>query len=463
MSMQRTPTGAAVSEQPTVLLIEPPGLFLEGHGHTRQVLPLGLASVGASVADVARVRLLLPDTRAYTGPEPWDEILAAVAEEAPAVVGLTAVTATFPAASHLAALIKERWPTLPIVLGGVHASTLPRESLAAAPAIDWLISGEGEGAFGELLAALQANDGRRASPEQIAGLHWRDEQGDHHAAPPRPPQADLDALPTPLHDGLVWPQDIQPAFHQAVITLRGCPYRCIYCAVPGLDASRTRYRSATRIVDEIADLRARFDIDYLLFHDSVFTLHRKRTLALCREMIDRGQQIPFCCQTRADRLDPALLQAMVQAGLHQVFFGIESGDPETLRRIRKDMPLSQIRDAVAMVKAAGVRCSGFFMIGWPWEDEATMERTADFACDLGLDAVSLFSATPLPGTELWRLAANATLPESIDFRRPQVNLTTLTDEDFTRVYDRIAGRIDTHNIDRMMQGGADGRLNWISP
>lgn len=449
-----------MSKRPRVLLIEPPGLFLDGNGLTRQVLPLGLASVGAAVAQRADVRLLLPDTRARTTGDPWQELLAAVADEAPDVIGMTAVTAIFPSAVVLAELIKARWPKLPIVLGGVHASTEPAAALAAAPAIDWLISGEGELAFGELLDALMTGDGTVASPESIAGLHWRDPSGDHRAAPPRPPIVDLDALPPPLRTGLVWPQDIQPAFHQAMITLRGCPYRCVYCAVPGLDANRTRYRSAAAVVNEIADLRQRFGIDYLLFHDSVFTLNRRRTLALCAEMVRRQQQIPFCCQTRADRVDPALLEVMVQAGLHQVFFGIESGDPETLRRIRKDIPLPRIRAAVNEVKALGVRCSGFFMIGFPWEDAATMQRTADFACDLGLDAVSLFSATPLPGTELWRLASATKLPESIDFRRPQVNLTALPDDDYAQLYARIAAQIAASNQAAMMASGG-ARLDWV--
>ena len=453
-----------MNERPRVLLIEPPGLFLDGAGLTRQVLPLGLASVGAAVAGRAHVRLLLPDTRARHAGDPWALILAAIADEAPDVIGMTAVTANFPSAARLAGLIKGRWPRLPIVLGGVHASTEPKAALVAAAAVDWLIAGEGELAFGELLAALMAGQGVVAQPELIGGLHWRDAEGQHRAASPRPPIADLDALPPPLRDGLVWPQDIQPAFHQAMITLRGCPYRCIYCAVPGLDANRTRFRSASAVVDEIADLRARFGIDYLFFHDSVFTLNRRRTLALCDEMVRRGQQIRFCCQTRADRVDPALLSAMVAAGLHQVFFGIESGDPDTLRRIRKDMPLSRIRAAVAEVKALGLRCSGFFMIGFPWEDADTMTRTADFACDLGLDAVSLFSATPLPGTELWQLAEASKMPESVDFRRPQVNLTAMNDAAYTELYDRIEARVVTYNQAAMMgPGGGGARLNWIAP
>lgn len=444
-----------------VLLVDPPELFLRGLGHTRQVQPLGLAYVGAAIADLCEVRFLLPDTRTYTGGDPWGELFAAIESEAPDLIGITAVTATFTTAATLADGIRARWPTVPIVLGGVHASTLPSESLRAAPAIDCVVRGEGENAMRELVLAMRVHGPAAVrSPSSIAGLWWRDGEA-IKSSPPRPAVADLDSLPMPLREGFVWPDDVQDGLYQAVVTLRGCPYRCIYCAVPSLDDRRTRYRSAANIADEIASLRERHGIDYLFFHDSVFTLHRKRTLALCDTLIERGLQTPFCCQTRADRLDAELLDRMVDAGLHQVFFGIESGDPESLRRIRKDMPLATITTAVELVRSRGVRCSGFFMIGFPWQDAKIMQQTADFAVGLGLDAVSLFSATPLPGTELWDMSQGAAFPDSIDFRAPQVNLTALGDEAYAALYGRIQAQLAQHNTDRMLAGLGDARRDWM--
>lgn len=156
--------------------------------------------------------------------------------------------------------------------------------------------------------------------------------------------------------------------------------------------------------------------------------------------------MPFECQTRADRVDPELLEVMKAAGCHQIFFGIESGDEESLRRIRKRMPLDRIRQAVRWVKEAGIRCTGFFIVGFPWETEAMMRRTADFACDLGLDAISLFSATPLPGTELWEMGGGDHLPDSIDFTTPQVNLTTLSGPAYRELYERIQSQVEDYNF-----------------
>ena len=144
-----------------------------------------------------------------------------------------------------------------------------------------------------------------------------------------------------------------------------------------------------------------------------------------------------------------LLGRMKQAGCEQIFFGIESGDTDSLKRMRKNMDLETIRDAVRMVKDLGIRCTGFFMIGFPWETSAEMNRTADFATSLGLDAVSLFSATPLPGTELWDMVDSSLVPDSVDFRTPQANVTTLPDDRYAALFSGIKAGLDDYNQTQM--------------
>ncbi len=442
-----------------LLLVDPPDLFLRGHGHTRHVQPLGLAYIGAFLAPHHDVRFLLPDTRAYRGEDPWGMIATAILEEAPDVVGITAVTAQYPSARRLAEVAKEVDPTIVTVLGGTHATSLPAQALREAPCLDYLVAGEGELTMRELLAGLEQGNLR---PAEVLGLVWRDGE-EIRRNPPRPSLRELDRLPFPLRDNLVWPQDIQPAFYQAMVTLRGCPYRCIYCAVPSSNDRKTRYRSATNVVDEIEQLRTRYRIPYLFFHDSVFTLNRKRTVRICEQMLERGQVVPFACQTRADRVTPELLDLMKRAGCHQIFFGIESGDVDSLKKIKKSMALETIREAVAWVKERGIRCTGFFMVGFPWENEALIRQTADFACAIDLDAISLFSATPLPGTELWDMAGGSHLPDSIDFTTPQVNLTGLGTR-YPEVFAAVKAQIDRYNLGAMQRSMAaawTARRSWM--
>ncbi|MFZ5482230.1 MAG: B12-binding domain-containing radical SAM protein, partial [Myxococcota bacterium] len=188
-------------------------------------------------------------------------------------------------------------------------------------------------------------------------------------------------------------------------------------------------------------------VPYLFFHDSVFTLHRKRTLELCRLLVARDLVVPFTCQTRADRLDDELLDALAAAGCRHVMFGIESGDAETLARIHKAMPLARVRESVAATRARGMRTTGFFMIGFPWETREAIERTADFAVEVGVDMVSLFSAVPLPGTELWEIAGGG-VPDAVDFRAPQVNLTRIPD--YPELFAAVKARLTAYNEARML-------------
>jgi len=423
-------------------------MFLAGDGRTRHVQPLGLGYLGAVLAPHHDVRFLLPDVHPYLGTDPWGELGRAVADEAPDVLAITAVTATYPAAVRLAQVARQVRPELVVVLGGTHASADPEGALRGAPDVDYVVRGEGETAIVALAEQLAAGT---LAPATLPGLVWRAEGDRVIQNPPGPPLADLDALPFPLRAAhhVRWGETLHPSFFQALITLRGCPYRCVYCAVPQSVDRKTRYRSPGNVLDEIAHLRHAHDVPALFFHDSVFSLHRERTLALCRGMRWRGLALPFTCQTRTDRVDPELLDAMAAAGCQQLFFGIESGDVESLRRIRKLVPLDGIRATVELVRSRGIRCSGFFIVGFPWEDETVIARTVDFAVGLGLDAISLFSATPLPGTELWELAGGAHLPDSIDFRTPQVNLTRLDDAAYADVFARARARIERHNEDRM--------------
>ena len=431
-----------------VLLVDPPDLFLEGKGWTRQVLPTGLGHLTAVLRRDHDAAMLLPDTRAYTGGDPWGEILRAAAAFAPDVVGITAVTAVYPAARRLVALFAEQLPSCRLVLGGVHVTFRPDEA-ARLPGVDAVVTGEGEESLLALLAGWEAEArGAPFDPASIPGVVVADDGGRVRHGPPRRPIADLDALPFPDREAQLFRDDLQPAFFQSLITLRGCPYRCIYCSVPSGPEGRTRYRSPDNVTDEIARLRDRHGASYLFFHDSVFTLHRRRTLELCDTLAARGVRLPFAIQTRTDRVDEELLDRLVEVGLHQVFFGIESGDDESLRLIRKAMPRPEIRRAVDWVRRRGVRATGFFMIGFPWEQEEQIRRTADFACELGLDALSLFSATPLPGTELWEMSRQP-VAEAIDFRGPALNLTALPDQRYAELVHEVRARFDEHNQRRL--------------
>ncbi len=420
-----------------VMLCDPPNASRAAVSPAVPVHPMALGYLAAALSPGHDVRQLVPDIRARDGTPAWDDVEAELAAFQPELVGITAVTHSFPAALQLAALAKRACPRTTVVLGGPHASARPASAFAC-PDVDGVVVGEGE----VTLRALA--DG--ANPIGLPGTWWRGDDGRPVPGPARAPVDDLDTIAFPRRDGVLWSDDVHPAFYQSIITLRGCPYACIYCAVPSLDDRKTRYRSPANVLDEIQFLRDQYQVPYLFFHDSVFTLNRKRTEAILHGMIERHLDVPFCCQTRVDRVDGPLLSLMRRAGCHQVFYGIESGHPETLRRMKKAVPLSQAREAVRLTLAEGIRASGFFMVGFPWETEAHLDATAEFATSIGLEALSLFSATPLPGTELERLSG-VTAPPDVDFRRPEVNLTALPAARYIEMYQSLVSRFTLYNQD----------------
>jgi len=275
--------------------------------------------------------------------------------------------------------------------------------------------------------------------------------------PKQSPRQDLDSLPWPQRDNLVFDEQLHPVLYESLITLRGCPYKCIYCAIPNSSDRKTRYRSVENICDEIEHLRNTYGTKRLMFYDSVFTLNRKRTVALIDALIRRDLQLPFSCQTRADRVSPELLDKLVEGGCDCIYFGIESGDMGSLKKLRKPMQLETIRNAIRHTKERGIRANGFFMIGFPWESFAQAQATVDFALEIGLDMVSLFSATPLPGTELWDLAsAQAEIPEDTgmglpDFRTPQLNLTKIPTAEYAQLFRTSDVRFQEYNKEMVRQ------------
>lgn len=319
------------------------------------------------------------------------------------VVGLTAMTPTVTKAIDIARSIKKARPELPVVLGGNHATLMPGETLAAAPEIDYLVRGEGEGTFLELLAALEA--GR--SPDEIRGISYR-KDGRIVDTALREGIEELDSLPflsyhlLPLRAYRPHPPHGRALPFAVMITSRGCPYRCAYCSKP-VFGSKFRAQSPGRVVDEIAYLQESFGVRELAFYDDVFTLDKRRADGIATEIRRRGLKILWSCETRVNLVDKELLANMKKAGCYSVSYGIESGSQRILNTIEKDITLDQAEEAVRYTREAGLHAIGYFMVGSPGETVETIRETTDFARKLKLDFAQFSITTPFPGTALYDL------------------------------------------------------------
>ncbi|MDP3879211.1 MAG: radical SAM protein [Dehalococcoidales bacterium] len=332
---------------------------------------------------------------------------------APDIVGLTATTPAINSAVGIGRYLKKAYPDLPIILGGPHATLLPKETLAATPEIDVLVTGEGEDTIIELLRAYED----KSPLDNIPGIALR-RDGDVVINPPRAASSDLDSLPYLAYHLLPWqkyrphPPHGRALPFAAVITSRGCPYHCSYCSKP-IFGSRYRQQSPPRVVDEIAYHSEKYGIREFAIYDDVFTLDKKRSHAIADEIMKRGLKIAWTCETRVNLVDKELLRHIKQAGCYSIAYGIESGSPAILNILDKGIGLEQVEEAVRWSREAGLQTIGYFMVGSPQETPQTIRQTIQFAKKLKLDFAQFAITIPFPGTRLYDLYRDSGKTESL--------------------------------------------------
>jgi anaerobic magnesium-protoporphyrin IX monomethyl ester cyclase len=358
--------------------------------------PLGLALI-AAILENAGYAVNLIDANALGLSAESISAMAAGAD----VVGITAMTPTIGSAITIARHLKEANPGLAVVMGGAHPTLLPGETLTSAPAVDIIVRCEGDETILELVQALE----NKRSIDAIAGISYRSGDKIIHTGD-RTSAVDMDALPFPAYHLLPWqkykphpPHGMALPF-AAMVTSRGCPYRCAYCSKP-VFGSRFRAQSPARVVAEMAYLQERFGVREIAFYDDSFTLDKKRVAAIAETIIDKGLKIAWTCETRVNLVDKELLGYMKRAGCYSVAYGIESASPDIIKTLQKDITLEQVKKAVKESREAGLQVVGYFMLGSPGETPDTIEQTIDFAKKLRVDFAQFAVTTPFPGTELY--------------------------------------------------------------
>jgi radical SAM superfamily enzyme YgiQ (UPF0313 family)/precorrin-3B methylase len=324
----------------------------------------------------------------------------------PDVVLITAMTFNAGAAFHTAALVREQDPPPLIVLGGVHPTLLPRRTLEECPAADVVVAGEGEEAVVEIARALDG--GGVAALAGRPGMHLRG----HPEPPPPRPIADLDRLPFPDWGLFDYERYLAIPSRWGAIHLyhlnssRGCPYSCTFCSP--VHGGRVRLRSPESIVEEMAVNLARRGARHFDLADSNATLVRPRFMRLCRLLLDRGLagNVSWNIDTGPHLVDAEMVQLARAAGCGMVSFGLESGDDEMLKRMRKPHSVAEAEQGVRAAVEGGLTVKVSFILGHPGETPASAERTFAFASHLrrtyGVEYYyNLVDA--YPETELWRM------------------------------------------------------------
>ncbi|MHC4716163.1 MAG: B12-binding domain-containing radical SAM protein [Planctomycetota bacterium] len=374
---------------------------VEGYGGAQ--IPLNLCYLAAYVRRQrpgVDVRVLDAEAKGLSHEQTVDR----AAEFGSDLIGITTNTCVFDSVIDLTALLKRRLPDTKVVLGGSHPTALPERTLDECQA-DFLVLGEGEITFDELAGGL--DDGRDGW-EGVRGLAFRGGDGAAVINDPRPLIEDLDTLPFPARDlvdnRLYRPpptKNVSGRRNTLISTSRGCPFNCGFCSANTVWMSRRiRSRSAANLVEEMAECVERYGIASFNFADEFFTADKARVLTICDLIGRRGLDIAWVCSARAQKLDRETLAAMKRAGCRELSFGIESGDPEILKRMDKRIDLDEAKRVMATANRLGIRTHAGFIIGYPGETEQTVRRTVRVAKWLDVDIAAFWIASPLPGSRL---------------------------------------------------------------
>jgi anaerobic magnesium-protoporphyrin IX monomethyl ester cyclase len=322
-----------------------------------------------------------------------DEIVSRVRERPPDLVGITCMTVEYPRAVEIASRIKEGRAEVPIVVGGAHVNAVGRQALEEGDGFDYACVGEGEHLACELAEALE----RDADPSAIPGIVSR--KGDELVnAAPRPPPENYDVLPFPAWD-LFSHVDTLP-----LITHRGCPFKCVFCSHNS--GFKPRYRTPANVLDEVEQILERYRPQRIRIEDETFGLHMGRTKAILEGIISRGfhHGVRFSAQTRVDRVDEEFIRLLKTANFETLELGVETGNPDMLREIKKGITLEQVEYAVALAKANGLRVWCKFILGHPHETHATIRDTMGFITKINPHQLSVSIMTPFPGTPIHEMA-----------------------------------------------------------
>lgn len=404
-----------------VLLIEPFVIRLkkELRGKLDCEMGLGIRYLGAElVASGFDVEILDCFFEGYNNRSNYDvlrdrvglsdiEIKKRISDIKPDVVGVSCVFFfNREAAHHICGLAKEVNPKITTVMGGIYPTVFTKEALNDNN-LDYIVIGEGEQVFRELAASLR--DG--LDTKNIMGIALKDKAG-FRVNPRRSYIENLDLIQFPIRSKKEIEEysKLNAAFgaykqtpYATVLTSRGCPFECIFCAAFHIWDRKIRYRSSENVLSELDFLINEYGVKEIHFVDENLSLNRTRFKAILEGMIERGyhKKITWTCPNgiAVYSLDNEIVDLMKESGCYSISLAIESGDQKLLRDvIKKPLDLEHALKITRHIQTRGIKTRGFFIIGFPDQTKKSVLKTVNFANYLKLDMVGMNALKPYPAT-----------------------------------------------------------------
>ena len=384
-----------------ILLVFPFPAGGYGINESTQQPPLGIAYL-ASVLEKSgyTVEVLDANSLNYS----IDETLDVVERSRPDIVCLSLLAFNFRAGSQIAESVKKFIPEVLVIAGGAQPSALMEKTLDKSNSIDAVVFGEGESTLLEIAGRMNDN----LNPfSDVDGVIYK-KASEIIKNRPREPIKNLDELPFPafhLFADLSLYHRRTLRFPAAPIMIsRGCPFECIFCS-KNVFGRQVRYRSAENVISEIDYLVERFQIKQLDIVDDNFTTCRERAIEVLESLCKRPYKLAINLQNglSASLIDEDMLKLMKRAGVYRIAIGVESGNRDVRKVIKKKEHLDDIVNTICLMKKADIRADAFFMIGLPGDTPLSMQNTIDFAKQLDPQTANFHMVVPFPGTEMYNM------------------------------------------------------------
>lgn len=331
------------------------------------------------------------------------------------VAGISGDTSRHQIALEIAKRAKEAGKI--VVMGGYHVTFMDKETLETAW-VDYVVRGEGERPFLELLQCLQ----EKGDPSQIRGISLL-KDGHYFCTPQSLLVENLDRMPLPARELLPMRKyrknKMSGKSITTMVTSRGCPFNCNFCSSSHFAGTRWRARNPQKIVEEIEQIIQRFNYQAIAFMDDNFTLDPHRVIAFCQEIVRHNLDIIWWCFSRVDTIvrNEKMVEEMAKAGARMIFLGLESASNTILSSYKKGITTKTAAKAVEMLKKYGIKVWGSFIIGGLEESQESIRQTGDYARWLNPDIAQFSILTPFPGTALFQQARKEKFIATYDWNK----------------------------------------------
>jgi anaerobic magnesium-protoporphyrin IX monomethyl ester cyclase len=431
---------------PEIVLINPPlDIYAPGQSGKYKTLPPFGLGILATMADNAGIKTVLLDCEAIRlGPK---EICSILDDLNPSVMGFNLTSPTVKTVKII--LNKLQKPPNLLIAGGVHPTTLKEHTFNQIPSLDAIFIGESEFSWIKYLKLMNDNktnsinssfkDSLRKIPGVVVNGYPMQGVGQ---------KIELDEIPFPARKySINEPYKISGGYQAGILSSRGCPYPCKFCAAAAFTGRTIRFRTIKNLVDEI-EIMLDDGITHLHFGDDTFTVVPKRLKEFNTELKNREIKIKWKSFSRTESINEENLRNMKESGCHKLTFGIESGSDVVLGIMNKKQNSDDVRRSISLCKKFGIETKGFFMLGFPGETKEQMQQTIDFSIELDLDTAFFYVVRAFPGTELFSDIINngtnlLTYDDLLDYQHVW---PTITDNDLTYEQVRIKKILEEEDI-----------------